>query len=547
VQQVCYELLTRPQRQKLHFSAAEWYQAADASSGTQFRLIAHHWGRAKVVEKQVEFLAKAGEAAIRDGAFREAATGFTEILEVSRAQYGDAPPPEEATRRAHWEHQLGQAYFGLGDLPQATEHLRKSLELRGWPFRASTKGRIADTLVQFFRQLTHRVRPGWHLADRVDPELREVAATYLRLGRISYYNSDILAGTNAVLRALNVAEMIGPSRELAVAYASVTVLTGMLRWQRAARVYAPLTESIARQVCGMQDRSLVFAYLCMWNLGQGRWDRVDTLAREALELAERISDHAQRSEVATILAMMNCFRANYAEAAHWTATMFDGAKRSGNTMHAAWATNILGECDIRQGRSADAVVKMQESAAALHGNKDRTEEIRIHGMLAGLAVRSGDLAEAARHADVAEAVATEATGITCSTLEGFAGIVETRVTQAERDPKNPAARKAVKAALASLKKYAKTYPIGRPRLALYEGRMCLLDGSIAKALKIWRSGQTLASTLRLPFDEALLHEILMHHTPPNAPERQGHREAAARLYEQVGAVVELQRLRDSAP
>jgi tetratricopeptide (TPR) repeat protein len=546
LQQVCYELLTRPQRQQLHRSAAEWYQSDQTASGQQFRLIAYHWGRAKVLDKQVDFLTRAGEAALRDGAFREAATGFSEVLELSQERFGNTPPPDELARRAHWKRQLGEAHFGLGNLPQAAEHLRDSLALRSRTWRSSIGGRVLDTLTQFVRQLSRRLWSRTRRTDSTDAELREVAATYLRLGRISYYNNDILAGTNAILRGLNVAEAFGPSPELALAYASVTVLTGMLNWHRAARVYAPLAESVVREACSIQDRCLVFAYVCMYNLSQGNWERVDTLAREALELAERLNDHQQRSEIATILAMLNCFRAEYSAAAEWTVTILDGAKRSGNTMHAAWAANILGERDFRLGRSAEAVAKMKESAAILRGKKDRTEEIRIEGMLAGLAAQAGDLTTAGQHADTAEAVIRETTGITCSTLEGFAGVVEARLAQAEHQSNDKTPRKAVKAALTAFKKYAKLYPMGRPRAAYFDGRVHLLEGSPARALRCWREGLALAVAVRVPFDEAILHDILSRHTPADSPERKTHFDEAVKLYERIGAVSELNRLQASA-
>ncbi|MBA4192186.1 MAG: hypothetical protein C0467_29775 [Planctomycetaceae bacterium] len=546
LQQVCYELLTRPQRQQLHHHAAEWYQSDQTGTGPQYRLIAHHWGKAKFVDKQTEFLARAGEAAIRDGAFHEAATGFREILHLSHEQFAN-PSPEEIARRAHWEHQLGEAYFGLGDLPRAAGHFRESLLLRGRTCRSSRPGQVVDTLAQFLRQLSRRMMPRFSRADLLPDELgREIAATYLRLGRISYYQNDILAGTNATLRALNSAEKIGPSPQLALAYASVTILTGLLNWRKVAGLYSQLAEETVRAVGNIQERCIVLEYLCMHNLGQGNWDRVNLLAREALRLAERISDHTNRSEGASILAMKNCFHSDYPAAVTWTATIIDGAKRSGNVMHAAWATNILAEADFRQGRSEEAIVRLNESAAALRGNKDRTEEIRIGGMLAALAVRSGDLAAAIRHAEATEVVIREASAVTCSTLEGLAGVAEARFTQAEQSPSDSKAFQAAKTALPALKKHAKLYPIGRPRHALYEGRLHMLKGAPTRALRAWRAGVESAAALRLLFDEALLHDILYRHTAPGTDERRVHFDEATRLYEQVGAVIELQRLKESA-
>jgi len=304
-----------------------------------------------------------------------------------------------------------------------------------------------------------------------------------------------------------------------------------------------LAESVARAAGNLENQCLVLAYLAMYHLGQGDWDRVEALAREALELAVRLGDHQQQSDNATILAMLNCFRGEYAEALWWCERVTASAKLSGNAMHAAWTANMEGECHLRQGRHAEAEAKLKESAAGLRGNKSRTEEVRIEGMLAALAARAGDLAAAAQHADAAEAVAREATATTCSTLEGFAGIADARFARAEHEPHNVQARDAAKAALGAMRKHAKTFTIGRPRTALYEGRMHLLAGAPARALRAWRDGLAQAEQLRMPFERALLHEALARHLPAGSPERREHTDAAAALYEQIGAAFELNRLR----
>jgi hypothetical protein len=397
-----------------------------------------------------------------------------------------------------------------------------------------------------FRQLVRRLRPWRPRARAADPEAREAAAAYLRLGRISYYMNAILPGTNATIRALNLAETAGPSEELATAYASAMILSSLLNWHRAARVYARLAESVTRQVGHIHNKSIVLSYLCMYHLGQGEWDRVEALALESLELAERLGDHHQRGEVGSILAMLACFRADYAAAPRWTALMTEAAKRSGNKMHTAWAANIDGECLFRLGRSAEAAEKMKESAALLRGNQDRTEEIRIEGMLAALAARAGDREAAREHAGVAEAVARLTSAVTCSTLEGFAGVAEARFGAAESDPADRRARAAAADALAALRKYSKLYPIGRPRTALFEGRVHHLAGRPGKAVRVWRDGLALAGRLRMPLDASLLHEALGRHLPAGSAERREHLCAAAALYERLGLAFEADRLRGTS-
>jgi hypothetical protein len=406
---------------------------------------------------------------------------------------------------------------------------------------------IYDTLVQVARQVTRRLVT-WRKkrAGTGNPDDLEAAATFNRMGRISYYMNDILPGTNATLRALNLSETAGPSPELATAYASVMILTGLLNFRRAARVYARLAVSVAREIGKLPTLSVILSFQCMYRLGQAEWDHVGAMAKESLDLAERLGDHHQCGEVATILAMLCCFRAEYPAATQWAARTIAAARRSGNTMHVAWALNIEGECLLRLGRLEEAVPKLEESAAALHGNKDRTEEIRIYGMRAAVAVQNGSLTQARAHADTAEAVAKQTSAVTVSTLEGFAGIAEARLAVAEAE-RPVATRRAAVAAMTGLRKHAKRYPTGKPRLAIYEGRLLWLKGSNAKAVRVWREGLEQARTLAMPFDEALLHQTLARHLPADSAEHREHLLAAAVLGERLGIVGEFAAVRTDQP
>ena len=540
VQEVCYGLLPRPKRQDFHQRAAEWFELERSSGTHHFRLIAYHWGRAGVRHKQMDFLDRAGEAAIRDGAFREAVTGFTELLQLSRERFRAIVPDHENRRRAHWEYQLGEAHLGVGELPAAVDHLRASLALRGWACRTSKAGQLVDSTLQLLRQFTRRLRP--FRRPRGDAEMREAAAAFLRLARISYFMNDVLTGTNSLLRGLNLAEQVGPSPELATAYASTAILCGLMNWHRAARMYSRLAESVARETGQIANMALVLGYLAMYELGQGGWERVETLGRETLGLAERIGDHQLCGDGATVLAMLDCFRADYAGAAHWSVRICEAAERSGNRMHSAWGLNIAGECHFRLGQFDEAVVRLKESAQALVGLKDRTEEIRIEGMLAAVAVQAGRLDEANRHADAAGSIAKTASAVTCSCLEGLAGVAQARFARAESEPGNPQALHAAGLALATLRKYARVFPVGQPRAALFAGRMQWLQQRESRARRSWSKGLERAIQLRMPFEAALLHETLARHNLPDVPESVEHRTAAVNLYKQLGMHFEAERL-----
>ncbi len=546
LQQVCYELLPRPQRQRLHTSAAEWFEADQREGASpQFRLIAHHWGRAGVVEAQLRFLEKAGDVAVRDGAYREAVTGFTELLRLSRERSHLPTSTEEEVRRAHAEYQLGEAHFGLGELPASLTNLRLSLASHGRPQRRSSLGLLLDTFLQVGRQFARRLLP-WRNRKRDasgNTADLEAASAFLRIARVSYYMNDILPGLNSTIRALNLAESAGPSTELAMSYASVMVVTGLLNFHRAARIYAPMAESVAREIGKQPTLSVVLAYLCMYRMGQGDWQRIEAMAQEALEIAERFGDHHQCGEVATILAMACCFRTDYSEAMKCAVRMTEAAKRSGNNMHLAWALNVEGECLFRLGRSAEAEPKLLDSALALHGNQDRTEEIRILGLRAALAARAKCWDEASIHAETAEGLFRQSSTVTCSTLEGLAGIAEIRFKLAERTPGDRGLIKKASQSLVPLRKHAKLFPIGRPRLALFEGWLLQLKGSQAKAQRKWQAGLEQANHFAMPLESGFLQQIIARFTDGKTEQQRERLEAAAAIFEQSGMAFELAEVR----
>jgi hypothetical protein len=93
--------------------------------------------------------------------------------------------------------------------------------------------------------------------------------------------------------------------------------------------------------------------------------------------------------------------------------------------------------------------------------------------------------------------------------------------------------------MTELRKHAKLYPVGKPRLAVYEGRLLWLKGSNVKALRVWRDGVEQARTLAMPFDEALLHQTLGLHLPPDSAERREQETADTKLCERLGIAADL--------
>jgi len=87
-QEVAYNLMLFAQRRSLHRAVAQWYERTYATDLAPFYpVLAHHWIGAEDWTNAVAYLEKAGEQALRRGAYREAGGSFTEVLR--RAGRGD--------------------------------------------------------------------------------------------------------------------------------------------------------------------------------------------------------------------------------------------------------------------------------------------------------------------------------------------------------------------------------------------------------------------------------------------------------------------------
>jgi predicted ATPase len=151
-QEVSYGMMPPAQRQRLHTVVAEWYEARRlAELPAYYPLLARHWSSADRSAKAVEYLAKAGENAMRDCAHAEAVTFFEQAL----ARGTDAG----RGRRAGWERQLAEAHYHLSDLATAREHYRVALDLLGYPAPRTAVGYAAAAGRELLAQLLHRLLP----------------------------------------------------------------------------------------------------------------------------------------------------------------------------------------------------------------------------------------------------------------------------------------------------------------------------------------------------------------------------------------------------
>jgi hypothetical protein len=118
-------------------------------------------------------------------------------------------------------------------------------------------------------------------------------------------------------------------------------------------------------------------------------------------------------------------------------------------------------------------------------------------------------------------------------FEGYAGVAEVNLDRWEVGDRSPATRLAARQACAALRRFARVFPIGRPRARLLQGRLLHLSGYPGRARAAWRASLAAAERLRMPLDTALAHGQLGRHAAPG-PQGRRHLDLARALLDGMG-------------
>ena len=139
IQEVAYNLMLFEQRQELHRVAAEWYERTYADDLSPFYpLLAHHWSRAAgdrpgdsvVTSKAIDYLQKAGAAAMQSYANQEAVEFLTQALTLLKTL---PDTPECVQRELDLQTTLGPALMAIKGwgAPEVEQIYARARELCG--------------------------------------------------------------------------------------------------------------------------------------------------------------------------------------------------------------------------------------------------------------------------------------------------------------------------------------------------------------------------------------------------------------------------------
>ena len=552
-QEVAYNMMLFAQRQQLHRRTAEWYEQHYADDMTPFYpLLAHHWRRAGVVNKAIDYLEKAGEQAQRDYASQEAVRFFSQALRMVDQQPDETRPDQAGRtevpqwRRAYWELQLGKAYVHWRRLAEGRTHLERGLALLNLAAPGSRISLVRGLLGQMWQQARYRLLGGQGAA-RPDERatLLEAAQAYEALLEVYYFANEITPTLYAAFRALNLAETAGLSPELARGFTSVGAIIGFIPVHALANLYCRHALDIAANLNDLPARIWVELGTGIYYAGVGQWDKADRLLQEVVRLSEELGDSLRWDDGISNLALLDYFRGQFRAALERSNDLQRSAVRRSDAHNQAWALRSKVYCLLALDQDRQAGECLQSLQALLAGETEVVDEalhIDTDSMLAVVYLRQGNYACALEKADQAAALIARSSPTSFASLVGYAGVAEVYLglwanEQAGRNGRQLKTK--ARQACQALRKFARVFPIGEPQAWLWLGWFHQLNDQPLLARRAWRRSLTAAERLVMPYDQGQAHYALAGCLPAADPAQPWHAGQAADIFTRLEAGYDL--------
>ncbi len=517
LREAAYSRIDGARRAVLHGAAARIIEdtfCARPEFPDHYAELAHHLKHAGEVPRSLDYFEKAGEHALRSSANADAVRFYRAACELS-ALPGAAV---DEARRAQWEHGIGDALLGVGELAASVAHFRASVSALRYPMPETPMGLHLRVAGAAFRQALHRVVPArWLRLRAAGPESRNAARTYERLVQAYYYSGDYENLFLANVRTLNLAELQAPTPTLAAAYTNAAITASIIPAHGLAVTYFRLAEATLSQASDGEVESYLNLVLSVYDAGLGNWSRALESNLRAISRAEQLGFRRRWEEGAGVRAWLHTRLAGE-ESLDWANRLFESAQRRGDRQMMSWG--LFGEASfyLRRG-DLDPVRRVLERHRRLIPEPSGPELIQSLGLRIECAIASGELDTAVVEAQRAAALVRQTGPIHLHCADAYGAIVEAHLAQRRRSPGRAArgSDSPARAALATLARAAKIFPALRPRQMLLQGLYGHGCGD-ERAVDLWRKSAACARRLQSPYDEACALFALGTHLPRGSPE-----------------------------
>jgi class 3 adenylate cyclase/tetratricopeptide (TPR) repeat protein len=547
-QEVAYNLLLVTQRRELHQAIAEWYERTYANDLAPFSaLLAHHWRRAEVEAKAIEYLAQAGEQSVQAGAYQEAVNFLRDTLALDdrRARSTDR------VQQAHWERQLGVACLGLGHLAESRLHLEQAATLLGFPVPTTRAGwgrRILGQILLRVLRYCWPVRAAQPSAE-TQTTLRETILVYDRLGYLSLLAGDAFALAGLGVQAANLAEAAGPFPGSARVYAGISFCAGCASLRTLAETYYRRALDLSQGVDQLSERGWVIEARGHYEMGIGEWTEAEDKLEQAVAIFEQLGDRRHWAESMGLLACLALHQGYFSRAAQICANVHTEVRRYGDVQ--LQYTVLTGEATARwRLGQVDKALACLEAAFTFETDLDHLTQIWSYGLLSLTRLHQGDAQGAQQAAETTASLIRHSPPIAAFVLDGYAAVAEVYLALWEASNGQPSAerrrlKRAARPACAALHAHARVFPSSQPRAWLWQGVYDWIAGKPSKAYKAWHKSLAAAERLGMPYEEGLAHYEIGRHLPAGDSARREHLTRACEIFTRLEATYDLARAQEA--
>ena len=545
-QEVAYHLLLFQQRRDLHRLAAEWYERTYGEDlSPYYPLLAHHWRVAEDAGRLIKYLELAGEQAVRNGAYHEAIEFYLELITLNQKSKLIHDP----VRIAHWERELGEAYFSTAEFAKSMHYHQASVKRLGRPFAPGGFRLILQLLGEANRQILHRLLPARFVGTVTESQSAarylESARAYERISHLVYFENNTFGTVAAGLASLNLSERVPTSPELVRAYGTTEVTSGLMGLHKVALNYERLARESSEAVRGQPGFLAAEGWrLMMVGTYHAGADSLETAIKamdDAVKIWEQLGEKQRWKETLSLVSTMNVYYCDLQTAYHRIEQFYKAALQERNEQFRFWALLTKGMALQIEGKLEEAHAALED---ALSGGLAMApaDQIWHGGIMARALLQENQFEQAVVEAEkVAKLIATSQP-TAYYVLSSYSAVIEVFLAGMERDAahRNDYQKRAMNS-INKLKAFTTPFPIAKVRLNLLLGRYHALTGKTSAVLSALQKSLDEAERLNLRYDRALAHlEFSKHFT--DAAEQKKHQGAAKALFAETGAGYELKRL-----
>lgn len=557
VRDAVYGLLPFERRRELHGALGAWYERRAGDDPALLGRIANHYAEAHDPVRAPRMLEKAGQRALRSGAYREAQALHRRLLEIAESGFGEGDATRVAASRddlARWQQGLGYASYDLGDLADACRALEAAAALLGAavPSERAVQGRLG---FEVGRALLRGLLPRPKALPSASPRDRQLARILLVLSRIYHLSQRPNHTLFAILSRFNRVDRCEPVPEQMAALAGMMYLVMMFGRQRLADRFAGRIALIHRGLQEPLDYAEASYVVALAYMIQARWEDCERSAAEAERIFARLGERQLRMSMVAVLANAAELRGDLPRSWELSSSLLTMAEDSGDQLNKCWATGGLATVAIRQGRIDVAQGWAEAAVGVARSIGESVSYLSNSGLLALLALETGDIERARALVDEGVALLTKLPRFATAhhVLYGLDTFSEAILLLWEHEAPAPGSaswkRHASRAALgiSRMKGYAQSFSIGAPAAANRRALGHWLHGRRAKAIAAWKQAIAAAERMRIPYECGKAHLELARHLPPGAAERRSHAEAGAAIFARLGAARGLSRCEAAGP